>query len=154
MWWLCRVPQIAARVTPSTQALRCFSAAVKLPPDIAFEELKQKLGDRQVTLIDVRMPGEQRKDGMIPGAKNIGLPWLGPSILQSDEDFTSQLGFKKPVLDEPIVMTCVSGSRSRTAQLAFIGSGYTNVRVYVGSFEDWVERGGKVVFPEEKDRDE
>lgn len=39
--------------------------------DIAFEELKQKLDDRQVTLIDVRMPGEHRKDGMIPNSKNL-----------------------------------------------------------------------------------
>ena len=39
--------------------------------DIAYEELKQKLVDKHVTLIDVRMPGEHRRDGMIPNSKNL-----------------------------------------------------------------------------------
>lgn len=48
------------------------------PSDIAFEELQQKLNERQVNLIDVRMPGELRKEGMIPHSKNIArvLHWL------------------------------------------------------------------------------
>lgn len=39
--------------------------------DIAFEELTQKLADKQVTLIDVRLPKELFEIGMIPEAKNL-----------------------------------------------------------------------------------
>lgn len=39
--------------------------------DIEFEELKQKLEDNKVTLIDVRVPRELHKVGKIPKSKNI-----------------------------------------------------------------------------------
>lgn len=136
------------------QALRGYSA-ISLPPDICFDELKDKVAAKEVTVIDVRMPKELREDGMIPDSKNLALPWLGPAILQPETDFASQLGFNKPALDEPIVVTCLAGVRARTAQLALMAVGYSNVRVYVGSFEDWLEQGGKVDFlpPKEKKED-
>lgn len=42
-----------------------------LTPDIAFEELTQKLAAKQVNLIDVRLPFELVEDGMIPESKNL-----------------------------------------------------------------------------------
>lgn len=135
------------------QALRGYST-ISLPPDICFDELKDKVATKEVTVIDVRMPKELREDGMIPDSKNLALPWLGPAILQPETDFASQLGFNKPALNEPIVVTCLAGVRARTAQLALMAAGYSNVRVYVGSFEDWLEQGGKVDFLPPKEEKE
>lgn len=54
---------------------------------------------------------------------------LGPQILLPDEEFAVQLGFEKPSLDEPIVVSCLAGIRARTAQLALMAVGYNNVRL-------------------------
>lgn len=53
---------------------------------------------------------------------------LGLAILQPDEDFVEVRGFNKPALDDPLVVTCMAGVRARTAQLALLGAGYTDVR--------------------------
>lgn len=127
---------------------RGFSANISLPPDIDYSELQRKLDSDEITLIDVRLPKERSEEGMIPKSKNIVLEALGPIILFPDEKFTKRFGFKKPALDDPIVVSCLGGIRARTAQLAMMGVGYNNVRVYVGSFEDWVAKGGPVVYPE------
>ncbi|XP_050698190.1 rhodanese domain-containing protein CG4456-like [Eriocheir sinensis] len=161
MRWLQQVPRVLVRsgITPSCQRFspslqRHYSAALTLPPDIAFEELTQKLADKQVTLIDVRLPYEHVEVGTIPDSKNVPLQILGLAILQPDEKFAEKRGFSKPSLDQPLVVTCLAGVRARTAQLALLGAGYTNVRVYVGSFEDWVEKGGKVEFPKVEEEEE
>lgn len=41
------------------------------PSDICFDELKDKVATKEVTVIDVRMPKELREDGMIPDSKNL-----------------------------------------------------------------------------------
>lgn len=49
----------------------CTLTVMVLTPDIAFEELTQKLAAKQVNLIDVRLPFELVEDGMIPESKNL-----------------------------------------------------------------------------------
>ena len=39
--------------------------------DICFDELKDKVATKEVTVLDVRMPKELREDGMIPESKNL-----------------------------------------------------------------------------------
>lgn len=56
------------------------------------------------------------------------MTYLGPYFLLNDEEFAAQLGFEKPALEDPIVITCKLGIRARTAQLAMMAVGYTNVR--------------------------
>ncbi|XP_068228698.1 rhodanese domain-containing protein CG4456-like [Palaemon carinicauda] len=132
----------------SSQFPRCSSTDISLPPDIDFFELQKKLEADEITLIDVRLPKERLEEGMIPKSKNIVLEALGPIIMFPEEKFARRFGFKKPALDDPLVVSCLGGVRGRTAQLAMMGVGYKNVRLYVGSFEDWVEKGGPVVYPE------
>nr|XP_053640826.1 uncharacterized protein LOC128694660 isoform X3 [Cherax quadricarinatus] len=88
---------------------------------------------------------------------NVTLPpvqMLGVKLLLPEEEFASQLGFDKPKLAEPIVVSCLGGIRARTAQLAMMGVGYKNVRVYVGSYEDWLEKGGPVEYPQSETQEE
>lgn len=54
---------------------------------------------------------------------------LGQAILKPDKDFVEERGFSKPFPDEPLVVSCLAGVRARTAQLALIGAGYSNVRL-------------------------
>ncbi|XP_027212896.2 rhodanese domain-containing protein CG4456 isoform X1 [Penaeus vannamei] len=152
---LARIPlmihgQVRCMNKISLQSSYRFSSLPPLPKDINFAELKKELDNDGVTLIDVRLPKELYESGMIPKSKNILLQTLGVSILLPEEDFTDKFGFEKPDIDEPIVVMCLGGIRARTAQLAMIGAGYKDVRVYVGSYEDWLENGGPVVYPEVK----
>ncbi|XP_042864793.1 rhodanese domain-containing protein CG4456-like [Penaeus japonicus] len=150
---LARIPlliqsQVKCMNKISLQSAYRFSSLPPLPKDIDFTELKEELDKDAVKLIDVRLPKELREAGMIPKSKNIILQMLGVSILLPDEVFADKYGFEKPNVDEPIVVMCLAGIRARTAQLAMMGAGYKNVRVYVGSYEDWLENGGPVVYPE------
>ncbi|KAK3879961.1 hypothetical protein Pcinc_015523 [Petrolisthes cinctipes] len=120
-------------------------------PDVDFKELTEMLETKSITLLDVRLPLELKEMGMIPQSKNLILQPLGPYILLSDEKFLERTGFEKPRKDDPIVVTCLAGVRARTAQMALMAAGYTDVRRYKGSFEDWLEKGGPVVYPEMKE---
>ncbi|XP_068228701.1 rhodanese domain-containing protein CG4456-like [Palaemon carinicauda] len=135
-------------VKPSffADAPKCFSTSFTLLPDIEFEELKQRVENDDITVIDVRTPKELAQIGMIPNSKNIKVQSFGPDILLPDNEFAEKFGFKKPALDEPIAVICLAGIRARTAQFAMMAVGYSNVRVYVGSMEDWLEKEGPVVF--------
>lgn len=53
---------------------------------------------------------------------------LGHMMLLSDEDFENRFGVRKPTSDQHLVTACMQGVRARTAQLALMGAGYTNVR--------------------------
>ncbi|CAL4183872.1 unnamed protein product, partial [Meganyctiphanes norvegica] len=118
--------------------------------DIEYAELQKKLDAGEITLIDVRNPGELIRDGRIPYAKNVVLMSLGGTMMLSPEEYEARLGFKKPELDSPIAVMCLAGIRSLTAQCALKGIGYTNIRKYKGSFEDWVNQGGLVEYTKEK----
>ena len=48
--------------------------------------------------------------------------------MMKPEEFKSEYNMEKPALETPIVTTCLKGIRARTAQLAFLGAGYNNVR--------------------------
>ena len=64
-----------------------------------------------------------------------------------DSDFSERFGFQKPSADAddvPIVVTCLRGGRAEMANTAFQDLGYSNTRVYRGSFLDWVAKGGPV----------
>ncbi|KAG7164337.1 Thiosulfate sulfurtransferase/rhodanese-like domain-containing protein 3-like 1, partial [Homarus americanus] len=133
MNWVAQLPRIVLKpgckycVPVGTKASRYFSSSPTLPPDVAFEELQQNLTDEKVMLIDVRTSKELNRYGKIPKSKNIGLFILGTHLLLPEVEFESQLGFKKPALDEPVIVSCLAGVRARTAQLAMIGAGYKNV---------------------------
>ncbi|KAF2350071.1 Rhodanese-like domain [Trinorchestia longiramus] len=135
-------------------AVRHFSEPPSYPSlltDIGFTELRNRLDKEDITLIDVRSPNELEEAGAVPGAINIPLPMLGLTILLPKEDFDVRMGVVKPGADAAIATMCKSGVRARTAQLALIGAGFTNVRRYHGSFEDWKKRGGTIIKPNEED---
>ncbi|KAB7498776.1 Heat shock protein [Armadillidium nasatum] len=119
-------------------------------PEIKFEELKEKLEKNEILLIDVRSERELIENGYIHNSINIPLGGVGVSLLRPDAEFKELYGIEKPSPNKPIATMCLLGIRALTAQLALKGAGYTDVRLYRGSFNDWTLKGGPIEFKSSK----
>jgi 3-mercaptopyruvate sulfurtransferase SseA len=108
--------------------------------DVTLTELRERLGDDELTLIDVRGPGEfegvlgahcDPRQGHIPGAVNVPLDRI---VGCRDAEQV------RAVIDLPegaeIVVYCHSGSRSAFAAQVLREVGY-DARNYVGSWHVW-----------------
>lgn len=63
----------------------------------------------------------------------------------NDSCFEAKYGFAKPSKDASIVTHCLKGGRASKAQKSLEELGFTNVKVYAGSFTDWKANGGDIV---------
>ncbi|KAF8766765.1 Rhodanese domain-containing protein CG4456 [Argiope bruennichi] len=112
---------------------------------IEFENLKDKLLNRNITLIDVREPKELKEDGKIPNSVNIPLGQIVDAFKMSESAFQSKYGVQKPdEQSDPFVLSCRSGKRATDAFQKLSALGYNNISVYSGSFQDWVKNGGPI----------
>lgn len=89
------------------------------------DQLKDKIANEEVTLIDVRNEGEWN-DGHIPQAQHIMLGYLQERI---DEVPT----------DKPVVLQCQSGGRSAMATSILQANGIKNVTNMAGGFGAWAK---------------
>jgi rhodanese-related sulfurtransferase len=113
---------------------------------INYEELRNLMSSdsaKNTVLVDVRNPDEY-VDGHIPEAINLPLEKLEEAANGSGVDFTTAFSVPLPDKNQAIVLSCLKGKRASKACEILVGLGYTNVRVYHGSFKDWKERGGRV----------
>lgn len=131
------VPQHAEKV---------FTPDVRTDEVVHMEDVKAKMQDRSAILIDSRdrsrYLGENEpmyhKAGHIPGAKNAfwkGVfdedgSWKDPE--QLEEHFAS---FPK---NEEIIVSCGSGVSACPNIIGLKLAGYRNVKLYPGSFSDWI----------------
>ncbi|CAM5181914.1 Thiosulfate/3-mercaptopyruvate sulfurtransferase OS=Ureibacillus acetophenoni OX=614649 GN=SAMN05877842_103267 PE=4 SV=1 [Ureibacillus acetophenoni] len=107
------------------------------------DDVKQIVdGKEQATLLDaraaVRYKGEHEtidvKAGHIPTAKNFDWEQLKvDSNLSANEELLNR--FKT---DDSIVVYCGSGVTASPLYAVLADSGYENIRLYVGSFSDWI----------------
>jgi rhodanese-related sulfurtransferase len=102
-----------------------------LPTPITRQDLQARLARPDRPLLVEALGGAFFADAHLPGAINIppgDVDRLAPQRI--------------PDLEAPIVVYC-SGSCSSADAVArrFEAVGYTNVAVYVGGKEDWVEHG-------------
>jgi rhodanese-related sulfurtransferase len=104
-------------------------------------------------LIDVREPAELSSTGIIPGAVSVPLASQPDAYFLSPDEFETRFGFPKPGSEQgitskkkEIVFYCKAGVRARAAAQLAVQSGYdaASVRVYDGSWLDWMDKGGKV----------
>ena len=99
-----------------------------------------------VILIDVRSPIEISKQGALPTAHNIEISKIEKAFLKSDEQFKIDHGFEKPTKDYPnVVLTCKSGGRAKFAESILKKIGYSKLRIYEGSWNDWTTHQGPLV---------
>jgi len=110
-------------------------------PIVSYDELKprteQPTGDWY--LIDVREPDEVA-EGAIPSAVVLPLTGFTAALSLPPDQFRNKFGFEKPTKKQEIIFYCRSGKRARTASEAAKANGYRNVKIYDGSWLDWVER--------------
>lgn len=58
--------------------------------------------------------------------------------ITTDEEFDNVFGFEKPLKNSNVVLYCGHGIKAREiADLLAVDFGYTNVKVYLGSWADW-----------------
>ncbi|GFU38219.1 hypothetical protein NPIL_423401 [Nephila pilipes] len=112
---------------------------------IEYENLKDKVLDGEITLIDVREPAELKDEGKIPKSINIPLGQIVDAFKMAESDFSYKYGVPKPDAEfDTFVLSCRSGKRATDAFQKLSSLGYSNMSVYSGSFQDWVKQGGPV----------
>ena len=114
---------------------------------IRFEALRDSLEKNSVLLVDVRNRTELVNPGQIPGSVCLPLHEIRPAFDELDEaGFLEQYGFERFDEDrKSVVLTCRSGRRVEVADNILERRGYRHLRIYSGSFRDWVRRGGEVI---------
>lgn len=118
------------------------------PLDIVvhMEEVKEKMNDSSAILIDSRARERYlgkteplyKKSGHIPGAKN----YFWKDVLNEDGFWKSvkelQEHFSSLRKNEEIIVSCGSGVSACPNFIGLTLAGYDNVKLYPGSFSDWI----------------
>jgi thiosulfate/3-mercaptopyruvate sulfurtransferase len=108
--------------------------------DVMLDELRDRLGDESLAIVDVRTPAEFSGDaqaacdprhGHIQGARNVPLEVL--LECGSANEVRALVGLPEGT---EIMAYCHSGSRSAFAVQVFRGAGY-DARNYVGSWHEY-----------------
>ena len=108
--------------------------------DVTLDELRLRLGDDDLVLLDVRTRPEfdgeagahcDPRQGHIPGAVHLSLDRL--LECRSSNDVRALVGLEEGV---EVIAYCHSGSRSGFAAQALRGAGY-EARNYAGSWHEW-----------------
>jgi thiosulfate/3-mercaptopyruvate sulfurtransferase len=108
--------------------------------DVGLEELRRRLGEEGLVLLDVRMPQEfaglagahcDPRQGHIPGAVNLPLDRL--LRCRSAEEVRALVGAPE---EAEVIAYCHSGNRSGFAAQVLAAAGY-EARNYVGSWHEW-----------------
>ncbi|MCJ1474483.1 hypothetical protein MMC13_003141 [Lambiella insularis] len=94
-------------------------------------------------LIDVRTPSETAS-GLIPTAKILNITANPEGLFLSPEEFEERFGWEKPQKDAEILFYCKAGVRSRVAARMARDAGYEHVGEFPGSWDEWVQKGGKI----------
>ncbi len=151
LWWLLRhfghddaavlVGGLGAWLGPLRAGEEAVEPAVFVPrprddDTIGAEEIRARLGDPGVVLLDARVPERYRGEtepvdpvaGRIPGARNVPFgvrAELTDELREADE----------------VVAYCGSGVTASVTVLDLVRAGREDVRLYAGSWSDWCSRG-------------
>ena len=127
-------------------ALKQAGGEVEFPRTVSFDALSESLNLGTTLLIDVRNRSELNSPGQIPRSVCVPLhEILNGAFELPDNDFKERYNFKKPNLNDVFVLTCRSGRRILVAEKYLKGLGYENIRIYPGSYKDWVANGGQTI---------
>ena len=108
--------------------------------DVTLAELRDRLGDEDLTVVDVRTPLEfsgaagahcDPRQGHIPGAVNVPLERI--LACTSAREVREVVGIPEGL---EVVAYCHVGSRSAFATQVLEGAGY-RARNYLGSWHEW-----------------
>ena len=121
--------KIIGYITPSD--IVDFGIELQTGTNISAEEVKSKIGNKDVQIVDVRNTSEF-SENRIEGADHVFIGTLVNNLDKIDP--------KK----ETIVL-CQSGIRTTVAYSLLRRNGFDNVKTYFGGMEDWLAKGNKVL---------
>ncbi|XP_029857041.1 thiosulfate sulfurtransferase/rhodanese-like domain-containing protein 3 isoform X4 [Aquila chrysaetos chrysaetos] len=131
-WWRAAAPGPGAAGVASRRL--CAGGA----PGLSYQELKD-LKKTSVLHIDVRERWEVDRFGKIPASINIPLGELVEALQMDPMEFKEQYNQKMPSKSDPVVFSCLAGTRSKQALSFAMSLGFSRVQQYAGGFEDWVK---------------
>ncbi|XP_009070017.1 PREDICTED: thiosulfate sulfurtransferase/rhodanese-like domain-containing protein 3 [Acanthisitta chloris] len=105
---------------------------------ISYQELKD-LKKTKALHIDVRERWEIDRFGKIPESINIPLGELVEALQMDPVEFKEQYNQEMPSKSDPVVFSCLAGTRSRQALGFAVSLGFSRVQQYAGGFEDWIK---------------
>lgn len=123
-----------------------FEPRVREDEIVDMNRVRENIGEKSAVLIDSRsrdryLGKEEKmhdKAGHIPGAKN----FFWKDVLNEDGTYknTDELAdnFLSLSKDDEIIVSCGSGISATPNILALKSIGYKNVKLYPGSFSDWI----------------
>jgi len=127
-------------------ALREAGGEIELPRIINFYALQESLNLGSTLLIDVRNRSELNSPGQIPSSVCLPLHEILNGAFQlASAQFRERYGFAKPIQSDIFILTCRSGRRILVAEKYMKSLGYNHIRIYPGSFKDWVVKGGRTI---------
>ncbi|XP_037089018.1 rhodanese domain-containing protein CG4456-like [Pollicipes pollicipes] len=112
--------------------------------EVKYADVASGTDSGSLTLLDIRRPDELKDTGFIPGSRNLPLQDLDEALSLDPAEFHARYGFAKPQPADQLTITCRSGRRVKLSVPVFTKHGYTNLKLYLGSFLDWQEHGGQV----------
>ena len=111
-----------------------------------LQALQQSLQRNSILLIDVRNRTELNEVGQIPESVCLPLHEVDLGFELSNAQFLERYGFLKPdPQSQNVILTCRSGRRVLVADRIMKAKGYNNLRIYSGSFKDWVKNQGNII---------
>lgn len=131
----------------------------QLKEDIVnIDSLKEKLEQKSAILIDSRARDRYlgkvepmyQKSGHIPGAKNFFWKDVLDDKGKWKADAELEEHFKELNKDEEIIVSCGSGVSACPNVLALKQAGFSNVKLYPGSFSDWISYDNNPLETEEE----
>ncbi|TRY78453.1 hypothetical protein TCAL_06152, partial [Tigriopus californicus] len=116
------------------------------PPSVGFDEVKRRLHEGSIVLVDVRESPERVDPGRIPGSLHVPLSQFKDAFHGDDKTFEAHYDFPKPKPEsENLCLHCYAGKRARVAATRLQELHYRDFCVYDGGFQDWEEQGGPIL---------
>lgn len=110
--------------------------------NLTVAQVAREMQEDGVLLVDIREPGEDQKEGVIPGA--IAAPrgmlefWADPSSPYHRSEFSP---------DRRVILHCASGGRSALAADTLRQMGYSRVAHLDGGIRAWAQEGQPISRP-------
>lgn len=126
--------------------MKQFQAVIQENQVVDINQVKEKMNDNSAVLIDSRSKDRYlgqtepmyAKAGHIPGAKN----FFWKDVLQEDghwkDEEALQSNFNRLSKDDEIIVSCGSGVSACPNIIGLKMAGFTNVKLYPGSYSDWI----------------
>lgn len=129
-----------------TRTPKVFTPHIQTDAKVDIEGVKEKLGNQSAILIDSRAKDRYlgkveplyARAGHIPGAKN----YFFKGVLKDNGLWKNTQEMEVHFADLPknkeIIVSCGSGVSACPNIIALKQAGYTNVKLYPGSYSDWI----------------